>query len=76
LQILLLPGKISMLAFPKDLSLVLFFSLSLYDIVKDINSDIGLFADDTSLYIIVDSPDTSAHLLNSDLNRIHLWSKT
>jgi len=54
----------------------LLFLIFINDIVKDINSDIGLFADDTSLYIIVDSPDTSAHLLNSDLNRIHLWSKT
>ena len=54
----------------------LLFLIFINDIVKDINSDIRLFADDTSLYISVDSPDTSAHLLNSDLNRIHLWSKT
>ena len=34
----------------------LFFLLYITDIVEDINSSIRLFADDTSLYIIVDDP--------------------
>ena len=32
-----------------------------------------LFADDTSLYIIVESSDVDAHSLNIDLNTISSW---
>ena len=35
--------------------------------VAEIGSNIRLFADDTSLYIIVEKPITSAVCLNSDL---------
>ena len=35
---------------------------------------IKLFAYDTSLYIEVDNPDTSAVLLNNDLDQINKWS--
>ena len=45
------------------------------DIVKEINTNIRLFADDTSLYIIVDDPLHSAEILNSDLEKIHHWSR-
>ena len=38
----------------------------IHDIVQEINSTIRLFADDTSLYIIVDSPDEAAHMLNQN----------
>ena len=38
--------------------------------VEDINSSIILFADDTSLYIIVDDPIQAADQLNSDLAKI------
>ena len=44
------------------------------DIVEDINSSIRLFADDTSLYIIVDNPFQTAEQLNSDLQKIHRWA--
>ena len=44
------------------------------DIVNQTNSNIRLFADDTSLYIIVESPVTAAQTLNSDLQGIHAWS--
>lgn len=44
------------------------------DIVEDINSCIRLFADDTSLYIIVDNPADAADELNSDLLKIHQWA--
>ena len=71
--LLLLPGNISILG---PLLFLIFINININDIVKDINSNIRLFRDNTILYIIVDSPDTSASLLNSDLNRIHLWSKT
>ena len=39
------------------------------DIVENIGSHIRLFADDTSLFIIVDDPITSAARLNSDLDK-------
>ena len=50
----------------------LLFLININDIVVDIYSSIGLFADDTSLYIIVDNPQQAANLLNADLAKIHL----
>ena len=44
------------------------------DIVAEIGSSIRLFADDTSLYIIVENPITSAVCLNSDLSKISIWA--
>ena len=38
------------------------------------SSFISLFADDTSLYIIVDNPFQAAEQLNSDLDKIHRWA--
>ena len=48
--------------------------LYINDIVEDINSFIRLFADDTSLYIIVENPFQAAEQLNSDLQKIHRWA--
>ena len=48
----------------------LLFLLNINDIVVDIRSSIRLFADDTSLYIIVDNPDHAAQLLNADLEKL------
>ena len=45
------------------------------DIVMDIGSTVRLFADDTSLYIIVDDPVEAARCLNLDLERIHRWAE-
>ena len=39
-----------------------------------IYSSIRLFADDTSLYIIVDNPFQAAEQLNLDLQKIHRWA--
>ena len=39
----------------------LLFLLFINDIVNEINANIQLFADDTSLYLIVDHPDVTAH---------------
>ena len=50
----------------------LLFLIYINDIVVDIHSSIRLFADDTSLYIIVDNPQQAANLLNADLVIIHL----
>ena len=52
----------------------LLFLIYINDIVNDIGSNIRLFADDTSLYIIVTDPDTSAELLSSDLMKIDDWA--
>ena len=48
----------------------LLFLLYINDIVKNIGSNIRLFADDTSLFIIVDNPTTAALCLNSDLEKL------
>ena len=45
----------------------LLFLLFINDIAHDIGSSIRLFADDTSLYIIVEDPSVAAELLNADL---------
>jgi hypothetical protein len=52
----------------------LFFKIYINDIVADINSSIKLFANDTSLYMIVDDPVDTAETLNTDLAKIHDWS--
>ena len=37
-------------------------------------SEIRLFADDTSLYVTVDTPQNAADIINRDLEKIHQWS--
>ena len=54
----------------------LLFLVYINDIVKDIGSNIRLFADDTSLFIIVDNPATAADSLNTDLTKISQWAAT
>ena len=53
----------------------LLFLLYINDVVEDINSSIRLFADDTSLYIIVDDAIQAAETLNSDLEKISRWAQ-
>lgn len=52
----------------------LLFLLYINDIVDNIKSSIRLFADDTSLYIVVDDPTTAGVTLNSDLYKIQKWA--
>ena len=52
----------------------LLFIIFINDIVKEIHSNKRLFADDTSLYIIVDFPDSAAQILNLDLERLYNWA--
>ncbi len=52
----------------------LLFLIFINDIVQEIKSNIRLFADDTSLYIVVEDPVTSSVTLNADLTTIHNWS--
>ena len=49
------------------------FLIYINDIVSDIQANIRLFADDTSLYVIVENPDSAALCLNTDLNKIFNW---
>ena len=49
--------------------------LFINDIVAEIGCNIRLFADDTSLFITVENPDTAAELLNIDLDKILKWAK-
>ena len=53
----------------------LLFLLYINDIVEDINSSIRLFADDTSLYIIVDGTIQAAETPNLDLEKVSLWAQ-
>ena len=53
----------------------LLFLIYINDIVEEIGSNIRLFADGTSLYLIVDDPDTTADLMNADLHKINFWSQ-
>ena len=53
----------------------LLFLININDIVKDFNSIIRLFADDTSLYIIVDSQEEASQTINQDLVRIYAWAE-
>ena len=52
----------------------LLFLIFINDIVNNINADIRLFADDTSLFITVDNPIVSADILNTDLLQISTWA--
>ena len=52
----------------------LLFLLYINEIVNDIGANIRLFADDTSLYIIVETPAAAAACLNTDLSKISRWS--
>ena len=50
----------------------------IYTCINDNADDIhyckGLFADDTSLYVILDSPISATDELNADLTKIHAWA--
>ena len=54
----------------------LLFLIFINHIVKCIGASIRLFADDTSLYIIVDLPDQAAIILNTDLKTISDWANS
>lgn len=51
------------------------FLLYINDISENLNSNVKLFADDTSLYTLVEGDGhESANILNSDLRKITLWA--
>ena len=51
------------------------FLLYINDITENIRTNIRLFADDTSLYAVIENED-SVHLLNEDLREIARWANT
>ncbi len=53
----------------------LLFIMYVNDAVVDITSHIRLFADDTSLYLIVEEPEGAVNVLNHDLYKLDTWSK-
>ena len=53
----------------------LLFLLYINNIASEVGSNIRLFADDTSLYIVVEHPETAALRLNIDLEIISDWAK-
>ena len=53
----------------------LFFLIYINDIIDGIKSNIRLFADDTSLFKIIDTPINSADILSQDLLKIIHWAK-
>ena len=52
------------------------FLIYINDIVDDLDCNIKLFADDTSLYVIVDEQNyiQAADMLSTDFSHIHNWS--
>ena len=68
-------GVILKLGNPQGSILVPLFLNFINDIVTGIQSTIKLFADDTSLYLIVNDPNETADSLNNDLTKIHDGNK-
>ena len=51
------------------------FLVYINDIISDINAHINLFADDISLFMVVNSPNVTAAVLQSDINTISSWAE-
>ena len=53
----------------------LFFLIYINDIIFEVNCSIKLFADDTTIYVTIENPQTGAEILNRNLEKISNWSK-
>ena len=52
------------------------FLIYINDIAQEIDSSIKLFADDTTLYLIVEDPIQASNLMDNGLDKIHNWANT
>ena len=52
----------------------LFFLIYINDLVENVSCDVRLFADDTSLFSVVNDVATTAFEMNNDLEKIKLWA--
>jgi hypothetical protein len=52
----------------------LLFLVYINDITENINTNIRLFADDTTLFVTVDDPVESNNILNADLSTLREWA--
>jgi hypothetical protein len=52
----------------------LLFLIFINDIVLDLQSSVNLFADDTSLYIVIENPLVAAQQLQTDIQTITTWA--
>ena len=50
------------------------FLIYINDIVQEIDSSIKLFADDTTLYLIIEDPIRAANLMDNDLDKVQNWA--
>lgn len=53
----------------------LLFLFYINKVVDDVHLEIRLFADDTTVFVIVDNPECAAELLNTDLQNMTNWAK-
>ena len=53
----------------------LLFLLYINDLLDGMKSDARIFADDTSLFVVVDDPQTAFEILSHDLNLVEAWAK-
>ena len=54
----------------------LLFFIDINDLVIEIDPNFRIFADDTSIFMVVDNPVMSAEQLNADLVKILQWFET
>ena len=52
----------------------LFFLIYINDLIVNLKCDVKMFADDTSLFKVVDDIGRSAHELNADLDKVQIWA--
>ena len=53
----------------------LFFPIYVNDLTDNLNSNVKLFTDDTSLFSEISDPLETANVLNNDLRKIREWAE-